>query len=135
MNKTMSNAANAAWPRLEQRFRDFYDSLHEEWYYLASRAMGPSPTKDWFILGDLEWGILDDIGDPGCDLKDLVAVYSNGLGAYIARSIEHKAGCGDVLWFKDKPPRLNIDFWDVTDAWTDLNSSSQYRKCLMPRPF
>jgi hypothetical protein len=119
-SKPMSAAVRDAWDKLPADFRRFYDSLHNGWYYLASNSLGPSPTEDFFILDDLEWGILEDIGDPGCDLKDLLAVYTNGMGAYVALSIERRGAYGDVLWWKDKPPRLNIDAWAVMDAWTEI---------------
>jgi hypothetical protein len=116
----MSPAVREAWDRLPANFKEFYNSLHNGWYYLASNSLGPSPTDDFFILDDLEWGILETIGDPGCDLKKLLAVYTNGMGGYVALNIEGKRACGDVLWWKDKPPRLNIDAWAVIDAWTEI---------------
>jgi len=119
-SKSMSAAVRDVWDKLPTPFKRFYDSLHNGWYYLASNSLGPSPTEDFFILDDLEWGILEDIGDPGCDLKDLLAVYTNGMGAYVALSIERRGAYGDVLWWKDKPPRLNIDAWAVMDAWTEI---------------
>lgn len=120
VQKSMSPSVRDAWNKLPTDFRQFYDSLHNGWYYLASNSLGPSPTEDFFILDDLEWGILEDIDDPGCDLKDLLAVYTNGMGGYVALSIERKGAYGDVLWWKDKPPRLNIDAWAVMDAWTEI---------------
>lgn len=120
LQKSMAASVQNAWGKLPTDFRRFYDSLHNGWYYLASNSMGPSPTEDFFILDDLEWGILEDLGDPGCDLKDLLAVYTNGMGGYVALSIEQKGAYGDVLWWKDKPPRLNIDAWAVMDAWTEI---------------
>ncbi len=117
--KSVPAPVQAIWSKLPVDFRRFYDSLHNGWYYVASNSMGPSPIEDFFILDDLEWGVLEDIGDPGCDLKDLLAVYTNGMGGYVALSIEKRA-YGDVLWWKDKPPRLNIDVWAVIDAWTGI---------------
>lgn len=119
LGKTMSPSVRDVWDKLPADFRSFYDSLHNGWYYLASNSMGPSPTEDFFILDDLEWGILDDIGDPGCDLKDLLAVYTNGMGGYVALSVGRRE-YGDVLWWKDKPPRLKIDAWAVIDSWTEI---------------
>jgi hypothetical protein len=120
LRKSMSPAVQAAWPKLPADFRRFYDSLHNGWYYLASTSLGPSPTEDFFVLDDLEWGILEEIGDPGCNLKDLLAVYTNGMGAYVALTIERKGAYGDVLWWKDQRPELNIDAWAVMDAWTEI---------------
>jgi hypothetical protein len=121
--KSMGTSVREAWDKLPMDFRRFYDSFHNGWYYLASKSMGPSPIEDFFVLDEMEWGILEDIDVPGCDLKDLLAVYTNGMGSYVAISIERKQACGDVLWRKDKPPRLNIDAWAVMDAWTEIGLS------------
>lgn len=122
MQKSMPTAVLGVWDKLPSDFRRFYDSFHNGWYYLASVTMGPSPTEEFFFLDDFEWGILDDIGDPGCDLKDLLAVYSNGMGDHVTLSVEKRA-YGDVLWWKAKPPKLNIDAWAVIDAWTEIGLS------------
>ena len=123
IRKTMPDNVHAAWSKLPSDFRQFYDSFHNGWYYVASNSMGPSPTEDFFILDDLEWGILEDIDDPGCNLKDLLAVYTNGMGGYVALSVEGNKTYGNVLWWKDKAPRLNIDAWAVMDAWTQIRLS------------
>ncbi len=120
LRKSMAASVRESWGKLPADFREFYDSFHNGWYYLASNSMGPSPTEDFFILDDLEWGILEDIDDPGCDLKDLLAVYTNGMGGYVALAIQGRDTYGDVLWWKDRPPRLNIDAWAVMDAWTEI---------------
>lgn len=117
INPTPSAAVRAVWDRLPADFRRFHDTLHNGWCYLASDSMGPSRTEDCFIIGSQEWGILDDIGDPGCDPNDLLAVFSNGMGDFVTLSVgrrEYK----DVLWWKDKPPEVGIDAWAVIDAWT-----------------
>ncbi len=122
--KSITASVRDAWDKLPADFRQFYDTFHDGWYDLASHSMGPSPSEDFFILDDLEWGILENIGDPGCDLKDLLAVYTNGMGGYVTLSIERKGSYGDVLWWKDKPPRLNIDAWAVMDAWTEIGMTN-----------
>lgn len=123
LNKKMHENVNAAWNKLPSDFTQFYDSFHNGWYYVASNSLGPSPTEDFFILDDLEWGILEEIDNPGCDLKDLLAVYTNGMGGYVALSVERNTTYGNVLWWKDKPPRLSIDAWSVIDTWTQIGLS------------
>ena len=122
LQRSMNPKVKALWNKLPSDFRSFYDSLHNGWYDLTSVSMGPSPTEDFCFLSDYEWGILEDIGDPGCDLSDLLAVYSNGMGDHVAVSIERRT-YGDVLWWKAKPPELNIDVWGVIDAWTEIGLS------------
>jgi hypothetical protein len=119
LQKSIAPSVRNAWDQLPSDFRQFYESFHNGWYYLASHSMGPSPIEDFFLLNDQEWGILEEIGDPGCDLKNLLAVYSNGMGDYVALGVE-KQSFGNVLWFKAEPPKLNIDAWAVIDTWTHL---------------
>lgn len=122
LQKSMKPEVQAVWNKLSLDVRSFYDSLHNGWYDLASVSMGPSPTEDFFFLSDFEWGILDDIADPGCDLSELLAVYTNGMGDHVALSVGQRS-YGDVLWLKAKPPELNIDVWGVIDAWTEIGLS------------
>ena len=117
LRRVMNPSVARVWDRLPASLRQFYDSLHDGWCDLAAISLGPAPTEHFFILDDQEWGVLEDIGDPGCDLKDLVAIYTNGAGGYVAISVSRK---GDVLWWKDRAPRLNIDLWAVMDAWTEI---------------
>jgi hypothetical protein len=123
LKDAMPPIVKTVWHNLPSKFRQFYESLHNGWYYLASGDMGPSPVEAFFILSDDEWGILDDIGDPGCDLDDLLAVYSNGMGDHVALSIDRRA-YGDVLWWKAKRPVLKIDAWAVMDAWTEIGMTN-----------
>jgi hypothetical protein len=123
IQSAMPPVVKAIWHKLPSRFTQFYELFHNGWYYLASGTMGPSPVEAFFILSDFEWGILDDIGDPGCDLNDLLAVYSNGMGDHVALSIERRP-YGEVLWWKAKPPVLKIDAWAVMDAWTKIGMTS-----------
>jgi hypothetical protein len=118
--KTIPPSVADIWTNLPSDFTHFYDDFHDGWYYVASNSMGPSPSEDFFVLDDLEWGILDDIGDPQCDLEDLVAVYTNGMGGYVCLSIEGNRPYGNVLWWKDRKPRFNVDIWGVIDAWTEI---------------
>ena len=112
-----SAAVRAVWDRLPADFRRFHDTLHNGWCYLASDSMGPSRVEDCFIIGSHEWGILDEIDDPGCDPNDLLAVFSNGMGDHVTLTVGRRES-GGVLWWKDKPPQLGIEAWPVIDAWT-----------------
>jgi len=82
--------------------------------------MGLSATEDMIILSDFEWGILEDIEDPGCNLDHLLSVYSNGMGAYVCLNTLPESRDGDVLWWKAESPWLNINAWGVIDAWTEI---------------
>lgn len=107
------------WESLPNKLKEFYDHIHNGWYYLASGSMGLSPVEDFFFLDDEEWGIVDELGKLPVSLKDTLAVYTNGMGGYLC--LELKGSESDcLLWWSSKPPKLNLDFWAVADAWTAM---------------
>ena len=111
-----------SWWQIPERLKSFYE-LHNGWVNFVSRSLGLAYKEDIYYLDEFEWGVLDEIGDPGCELKNLMSFFENGMGSCVAVSVE-PATYGDVLWFKDKRPKLNIDFWGVVDAWIEIGIKS-----------
>lgn len=118
-----ANPANPADPgvvslfaRTPKELQRFYAELHNGWYYFASRSMGLSPLEDMFVMGSQEWGILDDIGQSPIDLNQSLAVYTNGMGGYVC--LEPLEQTRAHIWYSNRAPKLNIDFWAFVDSWT-----------------
>ena len=113
-----SNTVEKLWPRLPQRVREFYE-FSDGWYYLASHSMGMSASADIFCLAAEEWGILDDLGPQPVDLEKTLALFTNGQFGYVcidlSKAEPDQAG---LIWWSDKAPKVNQDFWAVIDAWT-----------------
>ena len=109
------------WPSLPESVRRFYD-FADGWCYLASRSMGPSPCSEMFVLGEEDWGILDDMDEPPkLDLQRVLALFTNGAFAYAcADTADPDPKTSGLVWWSDKPPRLRQDFWGVVDTWTAL---------------
>ena len=102
LQKGMGDAVKARWGLIPTAIRNFYDTFHNGWYYVASESMGLAPTENLFFLDELEWGILEEIDDPGCKLDDLLAVYTNGMGGYVALNLGDRRDCGDLFGGRTK---------------------------------
>ncbi len=118
-----SNTIERLWPLLPQRVRDFYE-FADGWYYLASHSMGLSAFADVFCLADEEWGILDDIGPQPVNLEKTLALFTNGQFGYVCIDLG-KANASGLVWWSDRAPKLDQDFWAVVDAWTVIGLEKQ----------
>ena len=120
-----SNSVEKLWPVLPQRVRDFYE-FADGWYYLASHSMGLSASADVFCLADEEWGILDDIGPQPVDLEKTLALFTNGQFGYVCIDLgKPNAAASGLVWWSDRAPKLDQDFWAVVDAWTVIGLEKQ----------
>jgi len=106
------------WDRLPTQLIRFYE-FHNGWYYLASGSMGLSPVEDFFFLDEEDWGILDEIGIPSIDLKQTLAIFTNGMGGYVCLELrDENISC--LLWWSNKPPKVELEFWSLVDSWTAM---------------
>lgn len=107
------------WNRLPQGVYDFYARLHSGFYYYPSEDGGPSPLNQIFVLGENDWGILDDLEEPlRINLDTTVALFANGGGSYVAYDYENQQ---TVVWSSSEPPYYHDSFWGVVDAWTTIS--------------
>ena len=78
-NKIVDDRLLVVWEKLPILLRDFYDNLHNGWYYYASESMGLVNTESIINLSDLEWGILEEITSPlRINLESSYSFFSNG---------------------------------------------------------
>ena len=116
---------SALWSRLPQSIQDFY-SLHDGWYYLASHSMGLSPTEDVFVLSDEDWEVLERIDPPAVDLDKTLALFTNGMSGYVCVDLsKQKTDASALIWWSNKAPKLDLEFWSVVDAWTVIGLESE----------
>jgi hypothetical protein len=113
------------WRSLPKKLKSFYDELHNGWFYLPSESLGPAPVESFFFLSEDEWGILDEIGkDLRFNMETMLAVFTNGAGGYLCIDTASEPIDTDspksIIWWHDGPPDLEIDFWGVMDAWTEI---------------
>lgn len=107
-----------SWPVLPSSIRTFYEHLHNGFYYYASESMGLLPLEDVVVFEDEDWGILDDLTDPlQIHLPTTFGFFASGMGGYVALD---SADCDEgksTLWFTNRQPKYNVNFWDVVDEW------------------
>lgn len=108
--------ANGRLMKTPAVLQEFYSSLHDGWYYFSSQAMGLMPIERCFALADEDWGILESLPHLSLDLNDCIAVFNNGMGDFLCLDIGHDPARG-LVWFHDKAPKVDIDFWDFLDSW------------------
>jgi hypothetical protein len=115
-SKTLSPKIAPIWTVLPENIKTFYNELHNGWFYLASESMGLSPVENFFFLEEEEWEILNNFEHMQVNMEKTIAVFTNGMGAYICLE-KKKNTLHTLLWWNDEPPTLNLDFWPVVDSW------------------
>lgn len=106
------------WSNVPESIKEFYDKLHNGFYYLPSRAMGLVPLERITHFEDHEWGILEELDEPlGINMSTTYSFFENGIGGYVAIDLDNCAGDEATLWFTDDKPEYNVNFWDVVDEW------------------
>lgn len=108
--------------KLPLSFRDIYDKLHNGWVYFASKSNGLSPLEATFILGDEDWGILEDIDSTNFSFKleNSIGLFHNGMGDYAAIDIESENKTIGFIWKHNNMPSLNLEIWGIIDEWTKI---------------
>lgn len=118
MSSIIPNELQNYWDKLPQRVRDFYENVHDGFFYYASESMGLMPLQDIVAFGEEDWGILDELAEPlKLCLQSTFGVFASGMGGYVAIDVLNCADGNATLWFTNKQPRYNVDFWDVVDEW------------------
>ncbi|MBC2188013.1 SMI1/KNR4 family protein [Listeria booriae] len=106
------------WSETPQSIKDFYETLHNGFYYFPSRAMGLVPLENVTFFGDDEWGIIEDLEAPlGIELDSTFGFFSTGMGGYVALDYSNDDKEKATIWFTDDQPKYNMNFWDVVDEW------------------
>lgn len=117
--KSINPLVEKVWDLLPESIRNFYDELHNGWFYLASGSMGLSPVEDFFFLDEEDWAIVEELDDLSLDLEEILALYTNGMGGYVCLEFKND-GADCLLWWNSKAPTLNLEFWAVVDSWTAM---------------
>jgi len=111
------------WDRIPENIKILYDEFHNGWYYFASESNGFSSVENIIILGDIEWGILDtiDIKTLPFNLDNCLGFFHNGDGSYVCYDLMSKDDKKGFIWFKNKIPKINIEFFPYLDEWTTMS--------------
>lgn len=107
-----------AWPHIPSTIKNFYENLHNGFYYFPSRAMGLVPLENVAFFEDDEWGIIEELEEPlQINLNSTFGFFKSGMGGYVAIDYNNCDNDKATIWFSDEQPKYNADFWDVVDEW------------------
>ncbi|MBO1580113.1 SMI1/KNR4 family protein [Bacillus sp. XF8] len=108
----------AYWDKIPKSVCKFYENLHNGFYYYASHSMGLVPEDEVTNFCEYDWSIIEELDEPiKIDVNSTFGFFSNGMGAYVAIDGENCVNENSTLWFKNKQPKYNLNFWDVVDEW------------------
>ena len=109
------------WDSLPSSIKRFYEDLHNGFYYYASHSMGLVPEDEVTYLGEYDWGIMEILRKPiKIDISSSFGFFSNGMGAYVVIDSNNCLNEDATIWFKDKQPIYQVNFWDIVDEWMVL---------------
>ena len=81
--------------------------------------MGLLPVQDIVYFDDEEWGIIEELEAPlEICLATTFGIFASGMGGYVAIDTSCCDKSRATLWFTNRQPSYNIDFWDIVDEWT-----------------
>lgn len=109
-----------AWDEIPIEIRNFYENVHDGFYYYASESMGLVPLESVTFLGDddIEWSIIDDLKEPiKINLDCSFGFFTNGMGSYVAIDCSNCTGNNATFWSAKIQPKYNINFWSYVDEW------------------
>ncbi len=107
-----------SWSEIPSSIRTFYANVHNGFYYYASRSMGLVPLENVTYFDDDEWGIIEELEEPlQINLETTFGFFKSGMGGYVAIDTNNCVNDNATLWWTNKEPRYNINFWDVVDEW------------------
>ncbi len=106
------------WSNVPEAIKEFYEKLHDGFYYLPSRAMGLVPLENITHFKEYEWGIIEELEEPlGINMDTTFGFFENGMGGYVAVDLNNSEEDVATLWFTNDQPDYNVNFWDVVDEW------------------
>ncbi|MDE8647655.1 hypothetical protein PXH69_22010 [Rhodococcus qingshengii] len=109
----------AVWHHFPVSLTRFYAHLHNGWYDIAGRTVGPLPLGEMFRIDAFEWGILDGLApDEYPEPSRCVATFHSGGGGYLCLYVDGDAVRG-VVWSSDEAPYL-VDYSTYLDIWTNV---------------
>lgn len=77
--------------------------------------------NDIVAFDDEEWGVLDELAQPlRICLPTTFGLFASGMGGYVAVDLSDCDNCKATLWFSNRQPRYDINFWDIVDEWIVL---------------
>lgn len=100
----------------------FYEKLHNGFVYYASQNMGLNPIEKIDTIDFDDFEIIQELDiEIKISLGNSYIFFSSGLGAYVVVDFMDNSPFKNAsVWFNDKEPWYNVDFWDIIDIWIKM---------------
>lgn len=106
------------WEETPVSLKNFYEKIHNGFYYFPSQAMGLLPIEKVKKMSNDEWGILGFLNEPlEIDLATSFTFFSTGMGGYVVLDYQKIKEENATIWFTNDQPDYNKNFWDIIDEW------------------
>ncbi|WP_458415042.1 SMI1/KNR4 family protein [Schinkia sp. CFF1] len=109
-----------SWDKIPTVIRNFYENVHDGFYYYASESMGLVPLESVTYIGDedFEWSFIDDLEEPvKINLDTSFGFFTNGMGSYVVIDYTNCIDNNATFWSAKIRPKYNINFWSYIDEW------------------
>ncbi|MDZ5609891.1 hypothetical protein U2I54_23255 [Bacillus pseudomycoides] len=82
------------------------------WFLLLCQSYyGVVPEDEVSKFCEYDWGVIEELDESiKIDVNSTLGFFSNGMGAYVAINGENCINENSTLWFKNKPPKYNVNF-------------------------
>jgi hypothetical protein len=107
--------AREVFSKFPANLASFYNTFHNGWIEPQSGAVGFLPVERMVVLAFDYWDNLEKY-TANINAKNFVQLFTSGGGGYLYLDVESKDGKG-LIWWSDKEPRFDINFWDFIDEW------------------
>lgn len=105
--------------RFPEKITQFYETLHNGFFYYASGSTGLISACDIWALDDEEWHILEELEEPlQIDMENTYAVFASGGGGYVVVDLGNCENNNATIWSTTRQPNYNQNFWGIVDTWT-----------------
>ncbi|MBC2366982.1 SMI1/KNR4 family protein [Listeria booriae] len=106
------------WAKIPETLKNFYESLHDGFYYFPSRSMGLDAVENVTYLGEDDWEIVEEMEQPlEIQLESSYGFFSNGMGRYVVVDANDCDNDKATLWSATSLPKYDLKFWNVVDEW------------------
>lgn len=112
---------NSFWNGLPRSIRSFYAKLHNGFYYYPTGTMGLIPIESVHRMDEFSWDVIKKLDfTPEFTFDTSYIIFESGMSGYIVIDVSEPTAANTIVWYTDKLPIYNKNFWDVADEWTSI---------------
>ncbi|MCM1327437.1 MAG: hypothetical protein NC094_12490 [Bacteroidales bacterium] len=106
------------WNAVPETIHNFYDNLHDGFFSYASSSIGLYRADNIIYLHQYSWSVVEELElSLQIDLESSFSFFGLEKGAYVAVDITDCEDDKAFLWFFDKEPQYEVNFWEMVDEW------------------